>query len=167
MAAGIRIITPAQFLKMCEQAPLKFEAGLFKLKEDAGDMAIKLFENSFNAQKVSGSGGRTWKPRLKAYPWAMMNKTGRLKSSFWKQIVGDSVIIRNPVWYGKYHNDPNSKPADTPNVTYSDWERPWKRNQNTSLLITPRPFMRPSSEINRFVNRRLRELVKLLYRVTK
>lgn len=55
-----------------------------------------------------------WKPRLKAYPWPILEKTGSMRRSFKQKLGGNFVEIYNTADYFKYHQSRKSRSTRLP-----------------------------------------------------
>ncbi len=162
----MRRITPQEFIRKCSLAENIFSAGMLQAKMDIGNFAVDLFQKSFQAEKVQGGETSSWAPRKKAYPWFIMQKTGNLKASInWQLTPGVGLQILTDCKYAQFHNDFNLVPPQySNNRFYTDWKGgAWQRNQYSDLPITQRQFIGHSSFLDRFIERRIKILMKNIY----
>jgi phage gpG-like protein len=70
--------------------------------DDVSVVLIQEFKANFNAQ------GRVleapWEPRIKSYPWPILQKTGKMKGSWKSKSTKKDLEISNTAKYAQYHH---------------------------------------------------------------
>ena len=77
-----------------------------------GDLMLKAFDMNFDSH--GNEFGSPWKPRLKAYPWPMLEQTGRMKQGFDRRYGADYVELYNEEPYFKYHQSSKARTTRLP-----------------------------------------------------
>lgn len=76
---------------------------------DSTKLLKKTFDTNFNTK--GSTIGEPWQPRKRQYPWAILQKTGKMRKSFRDRISSFQAEIFNTAPYFKYHqsNKPRKK----------------------------------------------------------
>lgn len=148
----MKMISPEQMIQMCRLAPSRFDKDFMDARIEMGRFATSVFYNSFQYHKIEGTDMPTWAKRRKEYPWDLMVKTGALRGSISFQLVPGGVRISTDIPYSQFHNDGADK-----------YGTPYRRNQYTNLPITRRQFIGNTPVIDRFIQRRLKQLTKAVF----
>lgn len=69
---------------------------------DVSVVLIQEFKANFNAQ--GNVLEAPWKPRVKSYPWPLLQKTGKMKSSWLSKPTRKDLEISNTAKYAQYHH---------------------------------------------------------------
>lgn len=152
----MKYLTPKQFLAKIRNLDSKFDAELFRAKQEIGFYTLKYFQSSFDRGgfKSGQKTFQTWEDRDYSYPWPILNKGGAggtpaMRNSFRTSIIGDRIIIENTSTHSQYHNDPTGS---------------WQRNQYTSRSTTQRQFMGNSSTLELWIKRKLQLTLENIFR---
>lgn len=70
--------------------------------DDIGKVVVQEFTANFDSE--GGILESPWPKRQKEYAWPLLNKTGRLKSTWTTKAEPKKLTITNPVEYAKYHH---------------------------------------------------------------
>lgn len=102
-----KVITPKQFAMQWLTLPNKFEVNIFNFETIAGNVAKKVFKDSFYLRRFNTTGASAWPARYRKYGaksyaiHPLLNETGSLKDSIiWRRDTGNGlrsvVVYTNP-----------------------------------------------------------------------
>lgn len=69
--------------------------------EEIGKDWMKKYDDNFPAE--GGVLKQPWKPRIRAYAWPILQKTGKLRAGFKKKVDKSYMEIANRVKWAQYH----------------------------------------------------------------
>lgn len=68
--------------------------------QDSRTIILDRVEQNFDKRGALFGG---WKPRTKAYPWPLLEKTGKMRKSFKSESTKTQLTVGNTADYFKYH----------------------------------------------------------------
>lgn len=139
-------LTPDQFLRQIRNLGNKFDAEIFRAKQDIGRYATNHFKSSFARSGFAG-GREKWAKREHSYNHAILDKSGKLKESLNFRVMNtsDKIVIMTVNPYSQFHNDPTGT---------------WRRNQYTDKATIQRQFMGNSTSLELWIKKRLETALK-------
>lgn len=111
MAGGVVISGAVEGDVQLSRELLTLDASLSTFREPLTQAKTQLLSTTQLNFGAVGALMGGWQPRTRAYPWPLLEKTGRMRGGFKSKVGTNRMEIWNPTIYFKYHqsNRPRKK----------------------------------------------------------